>query len=107
MHNMSLIHDVEKISEPKRSVTINDRFVCTSGNVIYCTTCTLCKKLYIGKTGKRLGDRFREHFLDVAKNYKNASNPDARHLSLPNHPNKKRQSVAFPYIKGAREAAKL
>ena len=27
-------------------------------NVIYCITCTLCKKLYIGETGRGLGDRF-------------------------------------------------
>ena len=35
-------------------------FTCTSANVIYCITCALCKKLYIGETGRRLGDRFRE-----------------------------------------------
>ena len=32
---------------------------CTSANIIYCITCTLGKKLYIGETGRRLGDRFR------------------------------------------------
>ena len=32
---------------------------------IHCITCTLCKKLYIGETGRRLGDRFREHLRDV------------------------------------------
>ena len=25
---------------------------CTSTNVIYCITCNLCKKLYIGETGR-------------------------------------------------------
>ena len=49
----------DKISGPKRSVKITDRFTCTSANVIYGITCTLCKKLYIGETGRRLGDRFR------------------------------------------------
>ena len=43
-----------------RAVKITDRFTCTSANVIYCITCTLCNKLYIGETGRRLGDRFRE-----------------------------------------------
>ena len=51
------IRNVEKISGPKRSITITDHFTCTSANVIYCITCTLCKKLYIGETGRRLGDR--------------------------------------------------
>ena len=74
-----------KISGPKRSVKITDRFTCTSANVIYCITCTLCNKLYIGETGRRLGDRFREHLRDVEKNDKDASKPVARHFNLPNH----------------------
>ena len=64
---------------------ITDHFTCTSANVIYCITCTLCKKLYIGETGRRLGDRFREHLRDVEKDDKNASKPVARHFNLPNH----------------------
>ena len=43
------------------------------------------KKLYIGETGRRLGDRFREHLRDVEKDDKNASKPVARHFNLPNH----------------------
>ena len=66
-------------------IKITDHFTCTSANVIYCITCTLCKKLYIGETGRRLGDRFREHLRDVEKDDKNASKPVARHLNLPNH----------------------
>ena len=58
------VQNADKISGPKRSVKITDRFTCTSANVIYCITCTLCKKLYIGETGRRLGDRFREHLRD-------------------------------------------
>ena len=50
------IVNTSKISGHKRSVTITDRFTCTSANVIYCITCTLCNKLYIGKTGRRPGD---------------------------------------------------
>ena len=77
--------NVEKISGPKRSIKITDHFTCTSVNVIYCITCTLCKKLYIGETGRRLGDRFREHLRDVEKDDKDASKPIARHFNLPNH----------------------
>ena len=76
---------VEKLSGPKRSIKITDHFTCTSANVIYCITCTLCKKLYIGETGRRLGDRFLEHLRDVEKHDKNASKPVARHFNLPNH----------------------
>ena len=79
------IVNTSKISGPKRSVKITDRFTCTSANVIYCITCTLCNKLYIGETGRRLGDRFREHLRDVEKNDKDASKPVARHFNLPNH----------------------
>ena len=46
------IYNVEKLSGPKRSIEITDRFTCTSANVIYCITCTLCKKLYIGERGR-------------------------------------------------------
>ena len=79
------IHNVEKMSGPKRSIKITDHFTCTSANVIYCITCTYCNKLYIGETGRRLGDRFREHLRDVERNDKDASKPVARHFNLPNH----------------------
>ena len=59
------IHNVEKMSGPKRSIKITDHFMGTSANVIYCITCTHCKKLHMGETGRRLGDRFREHLHDV------------------------------------------
>ena len=52
---------------------------------IHYITCTLCKKLYIGETGRRIGDRFREHLRDVQKDDKNASKPVVRHFSRPNH----------------------
>ena len=80
--------NTSKISGSKRSVKITDRFTCTSASVIYCVTYTLCNKLYIGETGRRLGDRFRKHLRDVEKNDKDASKPVARHFNLPNHSKK-------------------
>ena len=77
------ICNVEKLSGPKRSIKITDHFTCTSTNVVYCITCTLCKKLCIGETGRWLGDRFREHIRDVEKTAK--SKPGARHFNLPSH----------------------
>ena len=62
------INNTTLISGPKNSLQIHDHFNCTSTNVIYCIRCTLCHKLYIGETGRKLGDRFREHLLDVKKN---------------------------------------
>ena len=43
------------------------------------------KKIYIGETGRRLGDPFREHLRDVENNDKEASKPVARHFNLANH----------------------
>ena len=51
---------------------------CTLANVMYCITCTLCKKVYISKTGRGVSDWFREHHLE--KDDKHTSKPVARHL---------------------------
>ena len=74
-----------KISGPNRSAQITHHFTCISVNVIYCITCTPCKKIYIGQSGRRLVDRFCEHLRDVEKNNTDASKPVARHFNLPNH----------------------
>ena len=100
------ICNVEKLSGPKRFFKITDHFPCTSANAMYCITCTLCKKIYIGEKGRRLGDRFREHLRDVEEDDTNASKPVARHFNLPILSNIW-QSAAPPYIKEARKAAKL
>ena len=64
-------------------IKITDHFNCTSASVIYYISCTRGKKLYIGETERRLGDRFREHLRDVEKDDKNASKPVARHFLNP------------------------
>ena len=79
------IYNVEKMSEPERSIKITDHFTCTSANVIYCVTSIWYKKLYISETGRRLGDRFREQFREVERNEKDASKPVARHYDFPNY----------------------
>ena len=100
------IRNVGKISGPKRSITITDHFTCTSANVIYCITCTLCKKLYIGETGRRLGDRFREHLRDVEKDENNASKPIARHFNLPNHSKQHMAVCGLSLHQGSTESRK-
>ena len=48
------------INTPGRHTTFNSKYTCTSNNVVYVIKCRACDKVYIGKTGRRLGDRFRE-----------------------------------------------
>ena len=79
------ISNMVQMSRRNRSVKITDHFPCISANVVYCITCTLSKKTYIGETRKRLADRFREHLRDVERNNTDASKPVARHFNLPNH----------------------
>ena len=100
------IYNVEKLSGPKRSIKITDHFTCTSANVIYCITCTLCKKLYIGETGRRLGDRFREHLRDVEKDDKDASKPVARHFNMPNHSKQHMAVCGLSLHQGSTESRK-
>ena len=100
------VQNADKISGPKRSVKITDRFTCTSANVIYCITCTLCKKLYIGETGRRLGDRFREHLRDVEKDDKDVSKPVARHFNLPNHSKEHMSICGLSLHKGTTDSRK-
>ena len=74
------------IRGPNGSYQVNDHFDCTTSNIIYCCiTCTLCNKLYIGESGRKLGDCFREHLLDVKNKGSDLSKPVARHFNLPGH----------------------
>ena len=83
----SFVKSTTLIRGPKGSLQINDHFDCTSTNAIYCISCAFCNKLYVGETGRRLGDRFREnaHLLDVRNNRKDIAKPVARHFNLPGH----------------------
>ena len=65
---------------PKGLYQVNDHFDCTTSNIIYCITCTLCNKLYMGESGHTIGDHFREHLLDVKNKGSDLSKPVARHF---------------------------
>ena len=55
---------------------------CKSSNLIYCITCKVCKKQYVGQTMNRLMDRFGAHFTDILNNL----NKDvSRHYNLVGH----------------------
>ena len=73
------------IQEPKGSYQVKDHFDCITSNIIYYITCTLCNKLYIGESGRKLGDCFREHLLDVKNKESDLSKPVTRHFSHPDH----------------------
>ena len=81
-------------------------FTSTSANVIYCITCTYCNKLYIGETGRRLGDRFREHLRDVERNDKDASKLVAGHFNLPNHSKQQMADCGLSLHLGSSESRK-
>ena len=103
------ISNANKISGPKRTFAITDHFSCISTNLIYCITCTsvMQKKIIdIGETGRRLGDRFREHLRDVEINYKDASKPVARHFNLPNHSQKHMEVCGLSLHLGNTESRK-
>ena len=75
--------------------------------VIHCITCTYCKKLYVGETGRRFGDRFREHLRDVERNDPDASKPVARQFNLPNHSRRHMAVCGLSLHLGSSESRKL
>ena len=67
---------------------LKDSKVHTKETTISTVHCTLCSKLCIREFGRKLGDRFREHFkhlLDVKNNGSDLSKPVARSFILPGH----------------------
>ena len=66
----------------------------------------MCNKLYIGETGGRLGDQFRERLRDVEKNDKDASKPVARHFNLHNHSKQHMAICGLSLHQGATESRK-
>ena len=79
------ISNTVNISGPMQSIRQSHRPFHLHLLKCHCITCTLCKKIYIGATGRRLADRFREHLRDAEQNNTDASKPVARHFNLRNH----------------------
>ena len=92
-----------KISGPNRSAKITDHFRCISVNVIYCTTCTLCKKIYIGETGRRLSRCKKKRHRCVKTNCVPFNLPyNSRHSNTPTT-----TVCALSYTTGTQKAAKI
>ena len=64
-------------------ININSKYTCISQNVVYVIKCRTCNKIYIGETGRRLGDRFREHLRSTRQS--NTDLPVGRHFASPRH----------------------
>ena len=72
----------QTLDTPGGQLRFEDKFTCTTSNLIYVLSCRKCSKLYIGETGRRLGDRFREHIRSVGAN---TDLPVGKHFSSPGH----------------------
>ena len=103
------VQNADIISGPKRSVKNTDRFTCTSANVIYCITCTLCKKLYIGETGTKTIRRPipRNTYATLRKMAKTHPNQSRGILISLNILKYTCLFAAFPYIRVLQTAAKI
>ena len=72
-----------RINTPGGYITINSKYSFISYNVLYAIKCHTCNKIYIGQTGRRLADRFREHLLSTLQT--NTDLPVDRHFTSPRH----------------------
>ena len=68
---------------PSGTISLKGSFNCISTHVIYAIVCTRCFSVYIGETGRRLGDRVREHLRDIRKN--TFTSDVATHFNSLNH----------------------
>ena len=72
------------ITTPKGQINVTGHYSCITDNVVYCLTCTKCPStVYIGDTGRRLADWFREHRRDVINGRNDL--PVLAHFNQDNH----------------------
>ena len=78
------VNSSSTITTPKRHVNITGHFSCITEHVVYRLSCTKCPStVYIGETGRRLADRFREHRRDVINGRNDL--PVPAHFNSTNH----------------------
>ena len=92
------------ITGPKSTLNITEHFNCTTPNIIYCIQCFNCNKLYIGETGRRLGDRIGDHLYDIRKN--DLSKPVSRHFDSYNHSISNFVTFGLSVINGGNDCCK-
>ena len=78
------VNSSSTIATPKGHVYITGHFSCITEHVVYCLSCTKCPSIvYIGETGRRLVNRFREHRRDIINGRNDL--PVPAHFNQPNH----------------------
>ena len=78
------VNSSSTITTPKGHVYITGHFSYITEHVVYCLSCTKCPSIvYIGETGRRLADRFREHRRDIINGRNDL--PVPAHFNQPNH----------------------
>ena len=91
--------DLKEINGPCGTVKVFQSFDCRSKGVIYCISCLLCSMLYVGETGRMLGERFREHLSDIRVGNSNSS--VACHFNSGNH------NIDHAVVSGMRHVANI
>ena len=75
---------------PTGYVEAQEKFICTSQEVVYAITCQVCGQIYIGETGRALCERFRQHRREVINELDKPSNnnkfkPVTQHFTSNGH----------------------
>ena len=71
------------IVTPGGHVTVEFKYTCVRENVVCAIKCRTFNKAYIGKTGRRLGDRLREHIHFTRLS--DTDLPVGHHFTSPGH----------------------
>ena len=78
------VNSSSTIITPKGHVYITGHFSCITEHEVYSLSCTKCTSIvYIGDTGRRLADHFREHCRDIVNRRNNL--PVPAYFNQPNH----------------------
>ena len=78
------VNSSSTITTPKGHVYITGHFSCITEHIVYCLLRTKCTSIvYIGDTGCRLADHFREHYRDNINRRNNL--PVPAYFNQPNH----------------------
>jgi hypothetical protein len=68
-------------SVTKQKFLMTGQYNCSTRGLIYLTTCSHCKKQYVGQTGRTLRERIKEHLLNIY----HKREVTGLHYSLPGH----------------------
>lgn len=77
------ISEEQVVIGPQCTFDVRFDFTCESAGIVYCIICKKCGDLYIGETGRKLKDRFKEHRLDVL--HKREGKEVAEHFNSEGH----------------------